>query len=170
MYIYICVYVCVKHPNRCKTCTLIYLSSRGVVGILGVNPQRRHSKFAVICNLDADCRYLRSLLQPAKLRTGKTICFSTSCLDCWRNLNFNEDHVRILLMGSLCTDEGDKFGLHSSLLAQLKTGFGASGLFVYFLLDTSMMAFHLWSFQLSGLTSVTKTFFCTPDAFHITIR
>ena len=118
-----CMYVCmcVKHPNRCKTCTLIYLSSRGVVGILGVNPQRRHSKFAVICNLDADCTYLRSLLQPAKLRTGKTICFSTSFLDCWRNLNFNEDHVRILLMGSLCTDEGDKFGFHSSLLAQLKT-------------------------------------------------
>ena len=97
-------------------CALIYSSSRGVIAT-----QWRHSKFAVICNLDADCTYLRSLLQPAKLRTGKTICFSTSCLDCWRNLNFNEDHVRILLMGSLCTDEGDKFGFHSSLLAQLKT-------------------------------------------------
>ena len=90
-------------------CALIYSSSRGVIAT-----QRRHSKFAVICNLDADCRYLRSLLQPAKLRTGKTICFSTSFLDCWRNLNFNEGHVRILLMGSLCTDEGDKldFILH----------------------------------------------------------
>ena len=31
---------------------------RGVVGILGVTTQRRHSKFAVICNLDADCTYL----------------------------------------------------------------------------------------------------------------
>ena len=65
-------------------------------------------------------------------------------------------------MGSLCTDEGDKFGLHSSLLAQLKTGFGASGLFVYFLLDTSMMAFHLWSFQLSFLASVMKMLFARP--------
>ena len=33
---------------------------RGVVGILGVTTQRRHSKSAVTCNLDADCTCLRS--------------------------------------------------------------------------------------------------------------
>ena len=53
--------VCVKHLNRCKTCTLIYLSCRGVVRIFGATTQRRHSKFSVICNLDADCTYLSSL-------------------------------------------------------------------------------------------------------------
>ena len=147
-------------------CALIYSSSRGVIAT-----QRRHSKFAVICNLDADCTYLRSLLQPAKLRTGKTICFSTSFLDCWRDLNFNEDHVRILLKGKLMYGWGWQIWTSFFIIgATQDCGFGASRLFIYFLLDTSMMAFHLWSFQLSGLTSVTKTFFCTPDAFHITIR
>ena len=29
------------------------------MGILEVTAQRRHFKFAVICNLDADCTYLR---------------------------------------------------------------------------------------------------------------
>ena len=38
-------------------------------------------------------------------------------------------------------------------------GFGVSCLFIYFLLDTTMMGFHLWSFQLSILTSVIKVFF-----------
>ena len=51
------VCVCVKHLNRCKT-SHQYFQSRGMVGILGVTTQRRHSKFAVICNLDADCTYL----------------------------------------------------------------------------------------------------------------
>jgi len=85
--------------------------------------------------------------------------------------NFNEDHIWILLMLSLWTDEGDKFGLHSSLLAQLKTVVLWSSMSIYFLLDMTMMAFHLWSFQLSFLASVTNYIvFCTPDAFHITIR
>ena len=57
-------------------------------------------------------------------------------------------------MLSLWTDEGDKFGLHSSLLAQLKTVVLWSSMSIYFLLDMTMMAFHLWSFQLSFLTSV----------------
>ena len=38
-------------------------------------------------------------------------------------------------------------------------GFGVSCLFTYFLLDTTMMAFHLWSFQLSILKSVIIVFF-----------
>ena len=38
-------------------------------------------------------------------------------------------------------------------------GFGVSCLFIYFLLDTTMMAFHLWSFQLSILKSVIIVFF-----------
>ena len=29
------------------------------MGILEVTAQRRHFKFAVVCNLDADCTYLR---------------------------------------------------------------------------------------------------------------
>ena len=33
--------------------------SRGAVGILEVTAQRRHFKFALICNPDADCTYLR---------------------------------------------------------------------------------------------------------------
>ena len=49
--------VCVEHLNRCKT-SIVFLVCRGVVGTLGVTTQRRHSKFAVICNLDADCTYL----------------------------------------------------------------------------------------------------------------
>ena len=32
---------------------------RWAVGILEVTAQRRHFKFVVICNLDADCTYLR---------------------------------------------------------------------------------------------------------------
>ena len=153
------MYVCVKHPNRCETCTLIYLSSRGVVGILGVNPQRRHSKFAVICNLDADYTYLRSLLlQAAKLRTGKTICFSTSYLDCWRNLNLNVDHVRILLMLSLWTDEGDKFGLHFSLLAQLKAV--VLELHVYLFIYLFPLGYD--DDGLPPLTSVMKVLFARP--------
>ena len=55
------VCVCVKHLNRCKTSNPFF-HSRGVVGILGVTTQRRHSKFAVICNLDADCTYLQDSL------------------------------------------------------------------------------------------------------------
>ena len=35
-----------------------HIYSRGAVGILEVTAQRRHFKFAVICNLDADCTYL----------------------------------------------------------------------------------------------------------------
>ena len=67
--------VCVKHLNRCKTRTLIYLSCRGVVGILGVTTQRRHSKFAAICNLDADCTYLRSLLQRLSSEPARRFVF-----------------------------------------------------------------------------------------------
>ena len=36
-----------------------FVWSRGAVGILEVTAQRRHFKFAVICNLDVDCPYLR---------------------------------------------------------------------------------------------------------------
>ena len=35
-------------------------------------------------------------------------------------------------------------------------------LFIYFPLDTTMMAFHLWSFQLSFLASVMKVLFARP--------
>ena len=36
-----------------------FVSQQGsAVGILEVTAQRRHFKFAVICNLDADCTYL----------------------------------------------------------------------------------------------------------------
>ena len=35
------------------------VDSRGAVGILEVTAQRRHFKFAVIWNLDADCTHLR---------------------------------------------------------------------------------------------------------------
>ena len=42
----------------CKGLLFNYFLAGGVVGILGVTTQRRHSKFAVICNLDADCTYL----------------------------------------------------------------------------------------------------------------
>ena len=38
---------------------LCFSLSRGAVGILEVTAQRRHFKFAVICNPDADCTYLR---------------------------------------------------------------------------------------------------------------
>ena len=47
--------------------------SRGAVGILEVTAQRRHFKFAVICNLDADCTYLHfsfSEWHEAKPRTS----------------------------------------------------------------------------------------------------
>ena len=75
-------------------------------------------------------------------------------------------------MLSLWTDEGDSFGLHFSSLAQLKTVVLELHVYsFYFLLDTTIMAFHFWSFQLFFLTSVLVLIcFCTPDAFHITIR
>ena len=41
--------------------------SRGAVGILEVTAQRRHFKFAVICNLDADCTYKHLQMQSGSL-------------------------------------------------------------------------------------------------------
>ena len=42
-----------------RTFGLFQSYSRGAVGILEVTAQRRHFKFAVICNQDADCTYLQ---------------------------------------------------------------------------------------------------------------
>ena len=49
-FVCVCVYTAMTSGN--------VLFSRRAVGILEVTAQRRH-KFAVICNLDADCTYLR---------------------------------------------------------------------------------------------------------------
>ena len=48
--------------SKSQTCKFVCShleSSRGAVGILEVTAQRRHLKLAAICNLDADCTYLR---------------------------------------------------------------------------------------------------------------
>ena len=47
-----------RHFNLDNFVILSSSSSRGAVGIFEVTAQRRHFKFAVICNLDADCTYL----------------------------------------------------------------------------------------------------------------
>ena len=121
--------VCGKHLNRCKTCTfMFFFFVRGVVGIIGVAWSHRLTKTLQVCysllwyaiwtQIARTCtRY--SIWRSSE--PARRFVFSTSFLHCWRNLNFNEDHIRILLMLILWTDEGDKFGLHFSLLAQLKT-------------------------------------------------
>ena len=115
-----CFSVCVKHLNRCKTCTLIYLSAGEWWAFLEPPLNEDTPNFlwyaiwTQIARTWARCSN-RLISEPAR-----RFVFSTSYLHCWRHLNFNEDHVWILLMLSLGTDEGDKFGLHFSLLAQLK--------------------------------------------------
>ena len=56
--------------------------SRGAVGILGVTAQRRHFKFAVICNIDADSIYLRERSFELFSRCHSILCVSGSRRTC----------------------------------------------------------------------------------------
>ena len=68
-------------------------------------------------------------------------------------------------MLSLWMEEGDKFGLHSSLLAQLKTVVLELhvGVFISSWIQRLWPStFHLWSSELSFLASVMKVFCARP--------
>ena len=68
--------VCVfKLLVTCSINGYFVLSSRGVVGILGVTTQRRHYKFAVCCDMQSWTQIARTCTYSsrAKLRTGNNI-------------------------------------------------------------------------------------------------